>query len=173
MKNILPLLISAAILCGLCSCSQTIPPTPPDTLTSQRVINTYQKALTGDAESLYYVGLFYLTGKNGFPQDNRLGANALEMAAKAGHQEAMIFIGKCYEAGLGRFDNDSMALYYYKKAADSGYADGKKHYQRLSEILRQEEAAARARAQQNWNQAASEYNRIMGSSGFVTMPYMD
>lgn len=159
MKSLCPLCLSLVALCCLGSCTQTIPLTPPATITDAKHLDTYQRALAGDADALYFVGLCYLTGKYGYPQDLRLGSNAFEMAAIAGHTDAQVFIGMSYESGTGRIQNFSKALSYYSMAAQNGSANGRKHYDHLLEVMNQN--SARMQENMDWINAMP-FNEVIG-----------
>ena len=170
--NVKHLILSGIALACLASCSQTLSPTPPETVTDPKMIQLYNQAIAGDINALGLIGNAYYTGSHGFPKDDRACTNAFEMAAKRGSGLACRLTGEHYEKGIGRLASDSTAREYYQRAISLGDTEARQKLKALESRLQAEEAARRAKAVSDWNRAASEYNRIMGGSSPYVAPYM-
>lgn len=164
--------LAALVLGCLASCSQTLSPTPPDTVTDPAMIQLYQKAIAGDIEALGLIGNAYYTGSNGFPKDDRACTNAFETAAKRGSALGCRLTGIHYEKGIGRLASDSTARDYYQQAIRLGDHEASRLLQELEARLAREEAERQERVRNYWNNAANEYNRVTGGYSVYTAPTM-
>ncbi len=102
------------------ACAPTLDPQPPSTVTHPKDIAMYEKALAGDAQSLYLVGIRYSSGMDGFPKDEWKAADAYELAAKKGHGNAYFRLGLAYANGTGRLMNQEKATRCFRRAARRG-----------------------------------------------------
>lgn len=168
MRVIRFLLSVVLVSFSLISCSQTLPPTPPSSVTNAKALETYRNAVGGDTAALLKIGVHYVNGTEGFPEDKRMAANAFETAAKLGNVSAQMLIGSCYENGEGRLQSDSQALEYYRRAQASGYGSAAKHIKRVEDRIRAEEAARRTRVRDTWNKAAAQSNIYMGDTFYIS-----
>ena len=75
----------------------------------------------GDADAQFELGLRLLTGE-GIRQDEKLGAEWLEKAARQKHLRAQFLMGSLYEDGIGVKRDDSRAFEWYRRAAENGFA---------------------------------------------------
>ncbi len=83
-----------------------------------------QSAEAGNAEAMFYMGLFYLNGW-GASQDFARARSWFEKAAAGREARAMTNLGYLHEQGLGGFPQDAgAAVTWYRKAADAGDARG-------------------------------------------------
>lgn len=147
--------LALAVMMPVClvSCSQTLSPTPPPSVTNAGALQTYRNAIGGDTAALMKIGEYYLMGTSGFPKDERMAANAFETAAKLGHTQAQAMIALFYESGRGRLQSNSKALDYYRRASASGSRDAEQGVMRVEARIRAEEEARRARVINDWNKA--------------------
>lgn len=113
------LAFTALALCCFAACT-SLPQQPPATVTDPGIIEVYNKALTGDAVALHWIGFFYEQGSRGFPKDYTRAANCYQISANRGCVSGMLGIGKAYEYGKGRKENLKLARKYYEKAAATG-----------------------------------------------------
>ena len=81
-----------------------------------------QTADLGDAEGLYWVGVFYGTG-HVVSQDYAISTMYFQKSAEKGYQEAIYWLGKYKMHGFGCKTNWKEALKYFKTAADNGSAE--------------------------------------------------
>ena len=84
-----------------------------------------------------------------------------EKAAKQGDARAMTYLGKFFENGRGCDGKDyTVALEWFKKAADKDYPEGKANLHRLMKRLHDEEAAAKKRELAEKKRMEEEQKRI-------------
>lgn len=112
------LMLSALFM--MSACAPMLDPQPPSSVTHPQARAVYHKALAGDIEALYSVGLYYKWGWNGFPKDAWKAADAWELAAKKGHSNAYFQLGVAYANGTGRLMNQEKATRYFRRAARRG-----------------------------------------------------
>lgn len=79
---------------------------------SAQVENYLDKALQGDAESMYQLAMCYRRG-HGVKADNTEAMLWLKKAAEKGHTAAQYYLGTYYEYGDGGLGVDSMMAYKY------------------------------------------------------------
>lgn len=82
------------------------------------------KALAGDKEAQFKLGLTYRDGK-GVPRDFQQAFAWFTKAANQGHAIAQFFLGVMYENGEGIPQSDDQAVYWYTKAAALGDSSAK------------------------------------------------
>ncbi len=118
------ILITLSIIGGmaLCACSQTLSPEVPKTVTDPRMVQTYQKAVSGDCESLKTIAKCFENGTNGFPKSEQKMMNAYRMAAERGDGRAQFMLGWKYCLGTGplKVQRTQEGLSWLKKAMVSG-----------------------------------------------------
>jgi TPR repeat protein len=78
-----------------------------------------------DLDAAHETALIYEFGRNGIEVDVVAAAEWFEKAAQAGHVEAMLELGLCYELGCGVEQSDEDALDWYTKAANLGHVTAK------------------------------------------------
>ena len=159
----------------LISCSSTLKPEPPKTVTDPTVVATYKKAVAGDVKSLRFISAQYKAGAAGFPKSPRQAANALYMAANAGDTQSQLELAKCYEEGYGRMQDISKAAGWYHKAGEQGSKMGKSKAKELAQIIaeareerRREELRRQGEIVLSDSELIAKYNetvRITESSG--------
>lgn len=125
------LAFTALALCCFAACT-SLPEQPPATVTDPGIIEVYNKALAGDAKSLYRIGMRYSNGSYGFPKDSTTAANCFQLAANKGHVDSMVLIATAYEYGLGRKQSIKLARKYYEKAAATGASHAQYALKRLN-----------------------------------------
>jgi TPR repeat protein len=89
-------------------------------------LEEYKKAITYKQQSpdaMFHLAAHYLLGQD-VEIDNKYALSLLEDAAKLGHARAQLFVGNCYERGLGVLRNKKKALECYKNSALLGDSDG-------------------------------------------------
>ena len=143
----------------LISCSSTLKPEPPKTVTDPTVVATYKKAVAGDVKSLRFISAQYKAGAAGFPKSPRQAANALYMAANAGDTQSQLELAKCYEEGYGRMQDISKAAGWYHKAGEQGSKIGKSKAKELSQRI----AEARAERENAVQSPNSEQQRTLSN----------
>lgn len=81
-------------------------------------------ANAGDKRAQATLGLAYLQGGQGVPQDDRRAAMWLQKAAAQGHRAAQYQLGSMYEEGLGGLArNDATAARYYLLSARQDFPE--------------------------------------------------
>ena len=129
-------------LCLLLSCS--VPPTASDVLLAES-IRWYtgengqvdhvlardlleQSVTEGDSLSVMWLARVYISGRMTFPQDldraQKLAnsvADEIEALAHEGNAEAMFLLGTAYAEGLGRTQDESAGVQWYRAAAEKGH----------------------------------------------------
>ena len=140
----LPMLREAFVfnLCFLLSCS--VPPTASDALLAES-IRWYtgengqvdhvlardlleQSVTEGDSLSVMWLARVYMSGRMTFPQDQDKAqklansvADEIEALAHVGNAEAMFLLGTAYAEGLGRTQEESAGVRWYRAAAEKGH----------------------------------------------------
>ncbi|MCC7036113.1 MAG: sel1 repeat family protein [Alphaproteobacteria bacterium] len=76
-------------------------------------------ASDGDVASQYNLGMKYARG-DGVPQDYKVAAKWLEMAANKGDMDAQAALGVMYQKGQGVQQDNNIAASLYKRAAAQG-----------------------------------------------------
>lgn len=80
-------------------------------------------ANNGDAKSQHNLGVNYLMGSDGYPQDYDKAFFWEKKAAEQGIGRAQCNLGICYEQGWGTEKNVMQAEYWYKRAIEMGEKD--------------------------------------------------
>lgn len=80
-----------------------------------------KKAMAGDAESQYELGMKQLLGED-VPQDENEAVIWFTEAAKKGHAPAIYQLARAYHYGIGLPENAMMAMNLYRRAAERNYA---------------------------------------------------
>ncbi len=86
---------------------------------SSEIAELRNKAVRGDANSQYILGMHYDEG-NGVAKDPVEAMRWYWKAAAQGHGEAQCNLGACYEYGEGTTQNFAEAAKWYRKAAEQG-----------------------------------------------------
>jgi len=73
-----------------------------------------------DAQAIRNIGLYYVDGDHGYPQDYTKALEFFYRAAELGYALAYSNIGYCYEMGFGVEFDKNKAKNYYEKAAMGG-----------------------------------------------------
>ena len=89
------------------------------------VKSVLQKAMDGDADAQYEMGLRYRSGDGTF-EDECESFRWLMEAAEQGHAAAMYEVGVCYDTGICVSIDGDVADEWYRKAADNGNGDAKR-----------------------------------------------
>lgn len=80
-----------------------------------------KSARSGDKEAQFKVGLLYLYGDDGFPQDNQKALHWFQQAADQNHTKAQFQTGMMYyKPGV---DDSDVARTWLRKAAQNGHTD--------------------------------------------------
>ena len=77
----------------------------------------------GDARAQLRLGITYYLGQ-GVPQDYKVSARWLRLAAKQGLALAQNLLGTVYDLGLGERQDYTKAAKWYRLSAEQGNADG-------------------------------------------------
>ncbi len=86
-------------------------------------LSGYDQKETGfncDPEYLWQLGLAYIAGSHGFPQNPEKGVYLFQQASGQGHANALNSLGYCYYKGLGVVKDLNEAARLYRLAADKG-----------------------------------------------------
>ena len=77
----------------------------------------------GSIESIKLLGVLYMSGQYAPypPRDMRLAIRYYEMAAAENDEEAMYWLGQCYEMGLGVEKDPEKAEEWKQKALEAGF----------------------------------------------------
>jgi TPR repeat protein len=78
-----------------------------------------------DRDAAYELAVLYEYGHYHIPIDIVWAVHYFEIAACAGHVEAMVELALCYELGCGVTVNDEVALDWYLRAAAAGHTIAK------------------------------------------------
>ena len=92
--------------------------TADDTQLLEELKTLYQNALSGDSESQYIMGRFYVQEQN-FEK----ATEWIQKAAEQGHNEAQYFLGGCYFKGIGVLQDFEKAAEWFQKAAEQGHVE--------------------------------------------------
>lgn len=84
-----------------------------------------EAAAAGLTEAQVCLASVYSPGKDG-----KKSVQYLKMAAESGDDTALLFLGQCYEKGLGVHQNLSKAIEYYTQAAKAGNKQAKSFLER-------------------------------------------
>lgn len=142
MRKLLPVVLIGTAL--LSSCSSSLSPQPPETVTSEAWLGAYQKALEGDIPSLKSVANCYKQGLNGFPKSARKAANCWEQAAMLGDVESQRNLGYACLKGVGRLESRSSAKKWFEMAAVNGDYESAQQVDKINKkILEEKEEDAR------------------------------
>lgn len=96
-----------------------------DGLTEEAIALWKERALAGDAEAAWRVGVEYADGKpNSVPRDWAEARKWMAMAAKGGDARAIFDLGSYYEYGLGVPADLARAFALYLEAAKRGHPQG-------------------------------------------------
>lgn len=99
--------------------SALLPSPAPETL-SEEAKTSYEKALGGDLEGQYNMGIRYLNG-DGVEKDVTQALVLLENSADKGNANAQFGLGYLYAQGQGVEKNPSRAVELYEAAAAQGH----------------------------------------------------
>ena len=80
-------------------------------------------AEAGYVPAQFNLAKLYAGGTDGVARNQALANSLFAQAAQAGHVEAMLAVGRIYDAGLGVPADPAKAIVYYKEAALKGNAD--------------------------------------------------
>jgi uncharacterized protein len=83
----------------------------------------YARAVAGDAESQYELGMLYLNSEGRTVKNYAEALKWLELAAKGGHVDARYNLGVMYKTGLGALQNFELALQWFELAAGQNHAE--------------------------------------------------
>lgn len=83
---------------------------------SQDCLTILDKAVKGNVEAQYQLGLRYLKGLS-IPENHPLAIEWLEKSAEKGNEDAQYLLGTCYENGVGVERNLSQAVRLYERSA--------------------------------------------------------
>ena len=85
----------------------------------QQLVYWWTKAAEqGEVRAQLWLGVFYERGQNGVKHDYLQAFKWLSMAAKQGQPDAQVSLGQMYEDGEGVRQDNGLARYWYRKAAD-------------------------------------------------------
>jgi TPR repeat protein len=85
----------------------------------QQLVYWWTKAAEqGEVRAQLWLGVFYEQGKNGVKRDYSQAFKWLSMAAKQGQPDAQVTLGQMYENGEGIPQDNGLAAYWYRKAAN-------------------------------------------------------
>ena len=82
-----------------------------------QVIELHDKAISGDAESIFKLSVFYFRGKD-VPEDCFFSFRLVRYAAEQGFEQAFSILGKYYAFGVGTPRNSAEAVRWFLQAAD-------------------------------------------------------
>ena len=87
-----------------------------------------QSVTEGDSLSVMWLARVYISGRMTFPQDQYKAqklansvADEIEVFAHEGNPEAMFLLGTAYAEGLGRTQEESAGVRWYRAAAEKGH----------------------------------------------------
>ena len=87
-----------------------------------------QSVTEGDSLSVMWLARVYIAGRMTFPQDQDKAqklansvADEIEALAHEGNAEAMFLLGTAYAEGLGRTQDESAGVRWYRAAAEKGH----------------------------------------------------
>lgn len=93
---------------------------PDEPRVNRRVLALLRPTLEANhVEGLYLMGLLTLRGQ-GLAQDLSAGADFIERAATLGHLPSQTLLARLYDQGLGREENPTKALYWYRLSGAAG-----------------------------------------------------
>ena len=107
------LLLSILLLTGLVAVAMT-----PEALKSYK--NFEKKALQGDREAQYRLGLILETGYDTIQPDTARAVELFKKSADEGYAPAQNYLGYLYQKGQGVPQNMDSTLYWLRMAADAG-----------------------------------------------------
>ena len=81
----------------------------------------------GQVDAQSCLGMLFIQGNAGLPQDYAAAVHWLELAAKQDEPDAMNNLGNLYEQGLGVKQNHETAKIWYHKAAECGSFDAEEN----------------------------------------------
>ncbi len=84
-----------------------------------KAMEWYQQAATaGNAHAQYIIGLAYLDGTQGLPENYESAVKWLKLAAGQDHVDAMLMLSACYSTGKGTPVNDELARVWKQRALE-------------------------------------------------------
>ena len=122
MKKALCLLTVITCMCFALACFA---------FSDDEIMNIETKAIQGDAEAQFDLGLLYEYGR-GVKQDYRKAREWFEKAATQDNAEAQYNLGVMYTKGEGVRQNYATAKEWYGKACDNGDQEGCGWYKKLN-----------------------------------------
>lgn len=81
-----------------------------------------ENANKGDKNAQYALALNYISGINGYEENEQKGLEWMLKAAQQNHINAQSLVGYCYHFGIGTSKDYKKAVYWYTKAANAGDA---------------------------------------------------
>lgn len=85
------------------------------------VVNLMTSAANaGYAEAQFNLALYYSQGRYGFAKDQNQSFSWAKRAADQGFAQAQLYVGACYEFGVGVDENPAEAVLWYNRAAAQG-----------------------------------------------------
>ncbi len=103
--------------------NQLSPPLKSAAEKATKIEDTREKAQKGDAEAMFDMGVFYMTG-NGVKPDNDQSFYWFQRSAEAGHAAAWTQIGGFHKKGIGRPIDYEKAYEGYSKGAALDHPQG-------------------------------------------------
>lgn len=85
---------------------------------SKRAISYLDKALKGDPEAQFELGMRCLKGIE-MPENTKHAIEWLVKSSNQGYEDAQYLLGTCYESGTGVQQNSKIALGFYTQAANA------------------------------------------------------
>lgn len=90
---------------------------------SEKAWVTRLSAEAGDADAMTFLGVMYLRGREGLPEDAAQAMAWFEKAAGAGDNRGAYNLGICHKAGVAGEPNPAEAYTWFLAAAERGMAD--------------------------------------------------
>ena len=85
----------------------------------QQLVNWWTKAAEqGEVRAQFWLGAFYEEGRNGVERNYPQAFKWLSMAGKQGQPDAQFSLGQMYQDGEGVPQDNGLAAFWYRKAAD-------------------------------------------------------
>lgn len=89
---------------------------------------------TGNFNEMVDIARKFFIGSK-FPQEEKVAADIIDAAAKAGNAAAQFYLAKCYQAGMGVNVDIEKAIELYKMASGNGYQEATSELQDLQATL--------------------------------------
>jgi TPR repeat protein len=101
---------------GLCPFCRTPSPDSEE----ENIKRIKKRVEAGDAEAIFGLGCYYLTGEFGLPQDHGKALELWQQAGELGNAKAYYNVGNAYHTGEGVERDNKKADHYYELAAMGG-----------------------------------------------------